>query len=203
MFSDADDAVAAGWLEAMADTLQSSDLAGGCLETELLNPGFIGTTRANPVNSSLPLAGDLPYAMGASLGFHRYVFDEIGGFDESFVKGGGDEVDFCLRAQYAGFRISFARGAVTHYRFKARLRDYFVQYLNYEVGNAHFCAKHAALGRIPPQETSAQLRALARRGRAVLRIDRLLHRDERWRYVRRVAVFAGSLVGFARYRFLA
>jgi glycosyltransferase involved in cell wall biosynthesis len=203
VLSDADDMVAAGWLEAMTDALRSVDLAGGCLETELLNPGFIADTRANPAKDSLPLAGEFPFAVGTSLGFRRYVFDAIGGFDESFVRGGSDEVDFCVRAQYVGFHIGFAPGAVTHYRFKANLRDYFVQHLNHEVGSAYFSAKHAALGRLPTQTTSAQLRVLARRGRAVLRVDRLVRRDERWRYVRRAAVFAGSLVAFARYRTLA
>ncbi len=203
VLTDADDVVSAGWLEAMASTLRSADVVGGRLETELLNPALVSATRSNPVSSSLPFFGEFAYAVGASLGFRRSVFEQIGGFDEHFVKGGGDDVDFCLRAQYEGFRIGFASGAVTHYRFRVRLRDYYTQYLNYEVGSAQCGAKHVALGRLPRQVTSKQLHVLARRGRTVLRVDRLVRRDDRWRYVRRVAVFVGSLVSFARYRYLA
>ncbi len=43
------------------------------------------------------------FAVGASIGFHRHVFDAIGGFDAEFDTG-ADEVEFCVRAAHAGTR---------------------------------------------------------------------------------------------------
>jgi glycosyltransferase involved in cell wall biosynthesis len=199
---DADDEAAPRWLEAMVDALQSFDLVGGCLDVDRLNPSFVAETRVNPVNGSLPVAGGLPYAVGASMGFHRLVFDRIGGFDEDFVFG-GDEIDFCWRAQRAGFRIGLAPRAVTYYRFRTGMWAYYRQYRRYEVGAAQVCAKHVELGHLARPAVASQVKSVLRRSRAALRVDRFVRRDERWAYVYRVAVFVGSLEALARYRMIA
>ena len=46
--------------------------------------------------------GLLPYGIGANLGVRQDVFECVGGFDEDWPVLGGDEVDFCFRAQLAG-----------------------------------------------------------------------------------------------------
>jgi GT2 family glycosyltransferase len=144
----------------------------------------------------------LPYAVGASLGFRRRVWEALGGFDESFLIG-GDEVDFCWRAQDAGYELGAASDAVTYYRSKRRLRAYFVQQYRYQLGSAQVRAKHTALGRLETVPRSLQLRTIVRRAKAVVRVDRLLRRETRRTYLRRVAVFAGSVAGYARFRAVA
>lgn len=195
---DADDVVAPGWLAAMVEALESFELCGGLLEVERLNSGPVASTRGNLVECSLPVANGLPYALGASLGFRRDVFDAIGGFDEDF-RYGADDVDFCSRAQDRGFRIGLASGALTYYRFRTDVRAYFVQYMRYEMGAAQLTAKRVASGHLARIAPSAQMRTLARQCCASLRVDRLVRRNERWAYVRRVAVFVGSVRAVATY----
>src|SRR5262245_55292825 len=196
---DADDVPERGWLDAMARALDTVDVCGGTFDTERLNAPRVAATRRNPAADSLPVAAGRSYALGASLGFRRVVFDAIGGFDDDFVFG-GDDIDFCWRAQDAGFRIALAPGALTFYRYRATLRTYFGQYMRYEMGAAQVDAKRIASGqleRIPPR---MQARTLARRSLAALRIDRFVRPEERWAYVRRVAVLVGSVRALGRYR---
>jgi GT2 family glycosyltransferase len=56
----------------------------------------------------------LPWTSGSSLGVTRSVFEEIGGFDESMVR--GEDIDFCWRAQLAGYPLVPAPDAIVHYR---------------------------------------------------------------------------------------
>ncbi|GGI05312.1 glycosyltransferase [Egicoccus halophilus] len=119
---DADDVADVRWVLSMARELESADLVGGALSVEQLNTSMQrewqgGERKSLPVSASF-----LPYAVGASLGFRREVYESIGGWDETFAAG-GDEIDFCWRAQLAGFRIAFAEDAIMHYRLPGTLGE--------------------------------------------------------------------------------
>ena len=77
--------------------------------------------------------------------FAARVHEAIDGFDESF-RIGSDEIDFCLRAQYAGFTIGLAPDAVIHYRLRSSMRDVYRQNYAYATGFAHLHRKHIDLG---------------------------------------------------------
>lgn len=118
LLCDADDVAEPRWLSEMADCLAGGrcDVAGGTLRRGVLQPD--GTMAAGAPVADDGLAdgfGYLPYAIGANCGFRREVFDRLGGFDETY-RAGGDEVEFCWRAQLAGYRLGLAPGAVMHYR---------------------------------------------------------------------------------------
>jgi len=148
------------------------------------------------------LFGLLPYAVGANLGFRRQVFDAIGGFDGSFETG-ADEVDFCWRAQYAGFTIGFATSAVVHYRLREQRRALARQSYHYAIGNAHLYAKHQELGRLPKQTRRARWSLLYGQIKRLAHLERLIQREHRWFYMNRAASFAGMLRGLIRYRVVA
>jgi glycosyltransferase involved in cell wall biosynthesis len=202
LLCDADDIVSTSWVREMNAALATYDLVGGRLDYTRLNRPRIRGTRGHPSVENLPttFAGDLPYAIGANMGFRRSVFDAVAGFDESFARGGADEVDFCWQAQYEGFTIGFARGAVVHYRFKDRLRLLARQHYFYALGHAHLYAKHRALGRLPPQSERQRWSLLYEQVKRLAHVERLVKPEHRWLYVRRAAWFAGSLRGLVQHR---
>ncbi len=53
---------------------------------------------------------------GCNMAFHRWAFEQVGGFDPEYRKA-GDDVDFCWRLQNAGQVIAFSASAIVwHYR---------------------------------------------------------------------------------------
>jgi glycosyltransferase involved in cell wall biosynthesis len=200
LICDADDVVADGWLYAMTKALESSDIVGGRLVTRDLNADVPALERIGGSKTKLARTlHHLPYAPGGNMGFFRTVFDAIEGFDEDF-RGGGDEVDFCWRAQYAGFSIAFVPEAVLHYRMRRKLGSFARQCYGHSVGTARLYAKHLSLGRLPTQTALQKLRVIARHLIHLGRVDLLLHEATRWDYVRRLARFAGALNGYMRFR---
>lgn len=129
-FCDADDAAAPGWLTALCTS--GADITGGYLDPEPLNSARTRDSRpANPPDRLPRIMGWLPYATGASMSVRATVLHALGGFDESWTGGGGDDVELCLRAQLAGHSIAFAPGAVVHYRLRDDLWPLFTQQMGY------------------------------------------------------------------------
>jgi GT2 family glycosyltransferase len=118
LMCDADDVVTPSWVRSLGDALDLDDLVGGRLDEISLNAGPATFVRTPFPTSRLPrAAGFLPYALGCNLGFRRAVWEQIGGFDESW-SGGGDEVEFCWRAQLNGARVGFCPDATVQYRYR-------------------------------------------------------------------------------------
>ena len=200
LLCDADDVVAPGWARLLSRALDTWDLVGGTTDTTTLNTAVVQRSRPNPVASQLRNAfGFLPYSIGANMGLRRRVFDEIGGFDEAFLLG-ADEIDFCWRAQYAGFRLDFEPDAVVRYRLKSRPADAIRQAYVFARGDAQLYAKHRALGHLGRSPAGVQLRTAGRRVGALARVDRIVRPAQRLRYARSLGRGLGSAVGLARYR---
>lgn len=87
----------------------------------------------------------LPYAPGCFMAIRRGVFESIGTFDEDFV-GGHDEVDFCWRAQHAGFEIGLARDALLDRTERPTTRGAFRQWRGYGFTYVQLYAKHRSRG---------------------------------------------------------
>lgn len=120
LFCDADDVVAPGWLAAMARALDRHDLVAARLEYAWLNaPGPRARYQSANRQKQLSTIGFAPYCVhagGATLGFHRHVFDDVGEFNVRFRT--NEDTDWCIRAHLKGYAIVFIPEAVYHYRFR-------------------------------------------------------------------------------------
>jgi len=68
----------------------------------------------------LPFTRNVSAVTGACLAVRKAVFEELGGFDESFAVNYND-VDFCLRARHAGYQVVIEPAAVLrHYECQSR-----------------------------------------------------------------------------------
>jgi len=148
-FCDADDEADPGWLLGLSQGFESGyDLVGGSLEWARLNPHMPASRHRLQAELSDNL-GFLPWAQSANLAMRRSVFDQLGGFDESYSPG-CDEVDFEWRAQLAGFRLGAAPGAVMHYAARQNARATFRQFVSYGRGHVRLYLQFASEGMTAP-----------------------------------------------------
>lgn len=118
LFCDADDMVAAGWIESMTASLRRHPFVAGTLEWSALNDEWLLATRALPQRDALQQwEGFLPFAGGGNLGITRELYEAVGGFDESLDA--LEDTDLCFRVQLAGHALQLVAGATVH----VRLRD--------------------------------------------------------------------------------
>ncbi|MEV6345680.1 glycosyltransferase [Actinoplanes sp. NPDC051851] len=131
-FCDADDEATPSWLGELVAACANADIAGGYLDPTVLNSARMqGSRPANPPDRLPLIMGWLPYATGACMAIRADVFEQLGGFDVTYTGGGGDDVEFCLRAQLAGHTVAFACNAVVHYRLREGLRQIARQQFGY------------------------------------------------------------------------
>jgi glycosyltransferase involved in cell wall biosynthesis len=121
VFCDGDDVASPRWLEAVAELARCTDVVGGPVDPHVLNDASTVATRFSVPSDGLPMSlGFMPYAFGGNLGVRTQVFRDIGGLNEDYVRG-CDEIEFCWRAQLAGYSLGFAPGAVMRYRHEPKL----------------------------------------------------------------------------------
>ena len=158
-FCDGDDRVRPGWLTALVRGAATADVVGGRIDWSRINSPSVVALWGSPPRVPVVLGAEFLY--GGNFGCWKSVWDSLGGFDETF-RYGGTEIDFCVRAREAGFRLDVCDDAV----IDVRLRDTYGSMLKREFrigrGRATLAAKH------PHLDGGAGLGQLRRSGRVVL-----------------------------------
>ncbi len=108
------------WLYYLIGTLTSGDYAG--VGGPNIPPPAVNwiqaAVAAAPGGPSHVLLSDVvaEHIPGCNMAFHRWAFEQVGGFDTEYRKA-GDDVDFCWRLQTSGQVIAFSPAAIVwHYR---------------------------------------------------------------------------------------
>ena len=194
---DADDIVVPRWLEAHVECLARHDISGGPLDELSLNHERIQALNADRLATGNPIACRFwPYAFGGNCGFHRRVWEAIGGYDEAWVRG-STEVEFCWRAQAAGFDLGFAPDAIVQYRHRATVRLELKRHLRAAKAPARLYKAFAAEG-MPRTNTTASLKGWAW---LVWHLPDLVRGGERRaRWLNTATWRAGHLLGSIQYR---
>ncbi len=125
---DSDDVPGEGWLGAMGRALAVHPIVAARMDLDRLNSGWARDSWGGFQGQELerlPFAPHLVHAAGASMGVQKAIIDRIGGFDPH--SGCLEDTEFCIRAQVAGFEITFVPEAVIHYRARSDLRALFRQ----------------------------------------------------------------------------
>lgn len=147
LFCDHDDVASPTWVGAMSTALGSYDVVGGRLDLTRTNSGRVRAWRTELPPQGLPWTMDYaPYAIGASLGLRRRVHDELHGFNTAY-RGSHDDVEFCWRAQEAGYSLGEAPGAVMSYTLRSRLTSLARQRFGYGRSYAQLHSESLRLGR--------------------------------------------------------
>ncbi len=126
-FCDADDVVHESWVRSVSAALDHTPAVGGKLEFDKLNPDWVVGSRGqlHAVNDLPRFDGLFPVLSSCNLGIRRAVFDELGGFDETYLR--GQDAELSMRLHHAGISMGFAENAIVHYRMRSGLRSIYRQ----------------------------------------------------------------------------
>lgn len=138
---DADDLVNETWVADIVRGLDDYDIVGGAMSLERVNDASVTRALESPTADGLPTCMGRTYAIGGNMGYRRILWEQLGGFDESF-ESGHEEVDFAWRAAARGATVGFAPTAVVYYRQRAELKALARQRLNYGRSFAQLYSKH-------------------------------------------------------------
>ena len=196
LMCDADDVVGPGWVGHLAGALDEHALVCGLLDRAELNPQFAAMWRDRP-----PVVGPraqhdhLLVAPTGNIGFRRELFDAVGGFDVSLLR--GDDTDFSWRAIRAGATLHVVPEAIVYIRLPDARRGWLSRGWLDGLSSVELYLHHRDSGmRCPPARDA--LRAYA----ALLGQAPKVVGDGPaacgWAY--EVGVRAGRLVGSARQR---
>jgi GT2 family glycosyltransferase len=194
LFVDADDLVSEGYLAAMARGLERHDVVAARLDHTLDPPWMRGVGSMVQTEGLQDGFDFLPFGAGASLGFRRSVFEQLGGFREHATL--CEDVDICWRAQLAGYEIGFVADAAVRYRSRPTLPQMFRQHRDYARAWPVLYKEYRASG-MPRRSTRTALDEWAT---IVRSIPRLRTRTEAARWVRRTGRSLGRLEGSVRHR---
>ena len=192
-FCDADDVVSLSWLRQLVARSQPGAVVGGDFDEQTLNEELTATWAY--WHPPLPVAGlprhlgFLPFARGANFGSDADVWSALGGCRDVVT---AEDVDFCWRAQLAGYELRHAPEAVVHYRLRPDIRSSMRQGFNYGRADTALFALYRRHGLRAPS-----LKRVARTYAALtFRAPQALV-QERWRgrWCRAVAYRAGRLRG--------
>ncbi|WP_299131222.1 polysaccharide deacetylase family protein [uncultured Amaricoccus sp.] len=199
LFCDADDTVAPGWLAAMGAALDAAPLVAARMDVRVLNPDWAVGQRRQQQETGLgfiPHAPFSPMAGGATLGFHREVFEAVGGFDPAFRVMEDD--DFCVRVHLAGYDMKYVPDAVYNYRFRLDPASIYRQGYQYSYFRGLMRRRYAPGNRWAPGPWIALLARVGRLRGALLK-DALLRRerpaDDQARIQRALGGAVGDLAG--------
>ena len=107
---------------------------------------------------------ELPTGVGFCMGMSKAVLDQIGGFDEVFGRGYGEENDWCQRARAAGFKSVAVPNLYVHHfhggSFQAEEKNELLQ-RNLRILGERFPAYHAEVQEFLKEDPLATYRNLA------------------------------------------
>ncbi len=197
VFLDGDDVASPGLLQAYAAHAGRYAVMGGHLDDYGLNDPVTASWRYPITGNGLPTAFDrFVFFVSANCAVARHVFDRVGMFDET-LEYVGEDVDFSIRSQLAGFEIGWVSDAVVQYRHRASLASLARQYYAYGRGSVVLYERYRSLA-----APSSRLVDSARAAGGLLRgLPSLVRgRSERGRWLMLASAMRGQVVESARRR---
>lgn len=165
VFCDADDALAPGFLEAIVAAARSSHLAASVQQT-VAHRDFSTIPAAPRPEPELPTTLGFPVARTCGMAVSRALFEELGGFDPYFDRGGAD-ADFSIRAKTStGIEPVLAKDALMLVGPRETAGSSFRQGYRYGRSQTRLFERHLAhhdAGRTGPATTVRTLLKLAGR----------------------------------------
>lgn len=120
-FCDGDDIICAGWVEAMATSLELSPIVTGPNELDRLNDQWLAASRGRSIEQLVgSFAGIFPCIRGNNWGIQRAVWERLNGMNESFHP--VEDIELSMRCWLARIDVVGCPDAVVHYRYRSDAR---------------------------------------------------------------------------------
>lgn len=133
LFIDQDDTVNSSYVSSMSAALDYTPFVASSMDSFLLNRGFDVMPRYLPRDQKIGQFM-IKLAAGGTIGITKDALGSIGMFNEEFDYSTND-VEFCVRAHYAGYELRLVKDAILNYRFRKGIRDNYIQGVYYGEGN--------------------------------------------------------------------
>ncbi|MDH6675853.1 glycosyltransferase involved in cell wall biosynthesis [Rhodococcus sp. LBL1] len=142
-FCDADDRVHPDWLRHLAAAAMRFDAVAGALDGRPLSSERAVAWRPLSDVATQPTSANarFPWGGGGNMGIWREVFDEIGGWDTSYVYA-LEDMEFSWRLQLRGHSLGWEPRAVVDYRLRDDLRSLYRQSFAYGRGEVQLYRDH-------------------------------------------------------------
>jgi len=155
VFTDDDCLPEADWLGALLDAFRRwPDRAIGGSTVNALSDNICSTASQllidylNEHHASGANGGSAaPFFTSCNLAVSAVLFQELGGFDESFRLAAGEDREFCDRWQAQGYRLQRAPRAVVRHAHALSITTFLRQHTNYGCGAFQFQCARARHGR--------------------------------------------------------
>jgi GT2 family glycosyltransferase len=186
-FCDADDEVAPAWLENLVRGVDARHATGGMLDETRFAIPRQQKWRPPATPGALPTFLRAPYLVTANMAVDRAVFERVGGFEETLIR--GEDIAFSWALTRAGVALVWVPDAIVHYRHRRGVKALLRQHYLYGKGMSQVLTRHGVPdgtdGRVPQgvgllrpngQPSPRSLMTIARRGSvAAGRVAGLLH----------------------------
>ena len=183
LFCDGDDIADEDWMSVLVDRAMTEQAVGGHLEEELLAVPGQEDWRPPATPDGLPSFLGFPFLVSANMAVHRTVFEKVGGFDTSLLR--GEDIAFSWDLIDAGVELTYAADAVIHYRHRSGLWPMMKQHYLYGRGMSQLLARRGQPGN---DGGTGGLRALKANNQ---RVDR----KNLPYFARRGSIAAGRVIG--------
>jgi glycosyltransferase involved in cell wall biosynthesis len=209
-FCDADDEVAPEWVATMGDALSKYDFVSCSIDSEKLNPTWLKGIHGNVQRAGLQkiwYPPYLPHAGGGTLGIKKSLHDAVGGFDESLPY--LHDTDYCFKVQLLGVKLHFVPNAITHVRYRYKLRGIFHQAHLWAEYNILLYKRYRALALNTEYSHAWKryywffqpwLRYMRDWNRLLLRLPEIRHKAGRAAWAKRLGWQIGRLHGSIKHR---
>jgi len=115
-FIDDDCVPVGGWLEAILDSVDGDPAA--VVVQGPVGPPPRDPTQRTPLTHTIDVTGPSRLFVSCNIAFSRDLLHRTGGFDESFLRACGEDVELGARVRKAGARVQWADGAVVHHELR-------------------------------------------------------------------------------------
>jgi glycosyltransferase involved in cell wall biosynthesis len=197
LFCDADDLVAADWLEHMANAFKKHDFIACRWELKKLNKRKTVSSRGKGQSQGLmefSIVKYLPHAGGGAIGVRKSIHHAVGGFDEDIRY--LSDTDYCWKIQLQGTALQFVPDAVIHIRYRDDYWSSFKQLMLWEEDNIFLYKKYREHGM--PEYTKNMMKKSCYK--FLKKSKYLFSYDLRRKYLNEIGKVIGRVRGSIRYK---
>lgn len=193
LFTDADDVVKPGWLEAGYNALKRHPVV--VFQWDVASLSSRASKIERKANSVEKVFWGVPTIRGGLFGIHRQLYVAVGGFSEAFL--GAVDTEFGVRLyKHTRIRPHLVEDAVVQVRPPARGHLEFSRQREFAESHALIVSMHGDVVVVPARALRANLEKF---GCLLIRSPMLIHRERRREWLRSAGMRLGRVSGFVRH----
>ena len=148
-FTDSDCLPPADWVENLVAEYCSGEVAGAGGTYGIANPEYwlARCIHEEIIERHAAMSSRVNYLGSFNLSYRKRVLEEVGGFDESFLRASGEDNDLAYRIVKCGYQLAFTRAARVMHHHPHRLLQYLRQQFRHGYWRMKLYRRHPDMSR--------------------------------------------------------